>query len=396
MSTRRQVLLVTTCAIAVGVFLVTVPAFRHFFDLGVYRGAVHAWLLDGVGLYDYRYQGTEYGFTYPPFAALVFSPLIATSWPVAIALSIAVNAGAVVLLIRWFVVPVLRRNEWPIWTPCALAFLAVLVFEPARDTFSFGQVNLALLVLVWADLRMVERGGRWAGIGIGLATAIKLTPAVFIGYLVVTRQWRAAAVASGTTAAATALALVLAPESSRVFWTSAVWDTGRVGNLAYVSNQSLRGVVARLDGPPLLWLVLVVAAVGCWFLLVRRAPVATGWAATGVLACLISPVTWVHHLVWLLPALLVLAGAALDRRDRGRLVVLGVVFGVLSSSVVWLWWAGGDGWLAAVGSNTYVWISAGLMAVIGLRSPRRYFDRVGIATGPALRPGRHSAGPADG
>ena len=37
---------------------------------------------------------------------------------------------------------------------------------------------------------------------------------------------------------------------------------------------------------------------------------------------------------------------------------------VLSSSVVGLWWAGPHGWLAAVGSNTYVWISLGLGALL--------------------------------
>ena len=266
-----QALLVGVCTVAVGVFLVTVPTFRHFFDLGVYRGADRSWLLDGEDLYAYRYQGTVYGFTYPPFAALVFSPLIAMSWPVAVAFSIVVNAGAVALLLRWFLVPVLRRNGWPVWTPCALAFLAIVVFEPARDTFSFGQVNLALLVLVCADLRALQRGGKWAGVGIGVATAIKLTPAVFIGYLIVTRRWRAAAVAAGTSAAATLLAAVLAPDASRTFWTDALWDTDRVGNLAYVSNQSLRGVVARLDGAAHWWLLLVAATLAGWFLLVRVA-----------------------------------------------------------------------------------------------------------------------------
>ena len=80
-----QVLIVVVAAIAVGVFLVTVPTFREFFDLGVYRGAVRSWLIDGGELYDFLYQDTEYGFTYPPFAALVFSPLALTTWPVAVA-----------------------------------------------------------------------------------------------------------------------------------------------------------------------------------------------------------------------------------------------------------------------------------------------------------------------
>jgi hypothetical protein len=68
-----QVALVVGTAIAIGVFLTTALTFRHFFDLGVYRGSVRYWLIDGGHLYDYRYQHSAYGFTYPPFAAL--------SWP---------------------------------------------------------------------------------------------------------------------------------------------------------------------------------------------------------------------------------------------------------------------------------------------------------------------------
>jgi alpha-1,2-mannosyltransferase len=399
MSVRRQALLVAGTAIAVGVFLATVPTFREFFDLGVYRGAVRWWLLDGGDLYDFRYQQSDYGFTYPPFAALVFSPLIATSWPVAVAISLALNVAAVLALLRWYLVPVLIRHDWPIWTPCALAFLAILVFEPARDTFSFGQVNLALLVLACADLKALLAGPepgaghrigvpagtghrspavegtggkgrwrRWAGIGIGLATAVKLTPAVFIGYLIVARRYRAAAVAAATAVGATVLAALIAPNASRAFWTDALWDTERVGKLAYVSNQSLRGVVARAGLPTAWWVAAVALLLITWLLLVRHTDLVTGFAATGILACLVSPVTWVHHLVWLLPALFLLLGDALDRRDRRRLVPLAAAYVVLSSSVVWLWWTGTHGWAAMIGSNTYAWISLALLAAVTIMS----------------------------
>ncbi|WP_250000891.1 glycosyltransferase 87 family protein [Actinoplanes sp. M2I2] len=376
-SPYAQVLIVALTALAVGVFLVTVPTFREFFDLGVYRGAVRSWLLDGGELYDFLYQDTEYGFTYPPFAAVVLSPLALTSWPVAVALSIVVNAAAVVLLLRWFLVPVVRRHGGPVWLAGSLVFLAVLVFEPARDTFSFGQVNLALLALVFVDLRALTTGRRWAGVGIGLAAAIKLTPAVFIGYLIVTRQYRAAATAIATAAGATLLAALVAPSTSAQFWSATLWDTDRVGRLEYVSNQSLRGVVARLDLPPAWWPAAVALVLACWFLRVRllrddrrAAPDhAAGFAATGIVACLISPVTWVHHLVWLLPALFLLADAAVRDRSGRRLGVLAAVYVVLSSSVVWLWWSGGSGLLAAIGSNTYVWISIGLLLAVPFREP---------------------------
>jgi len=357
---RSRVALVLLVAAAAGVFLVTVPTFRHFFDLGVYRGAVRHWLLDGGDLYAYRYQGTGYGFTYPPFAALVLSPLALSSWPVAIAASLVVNAAAVTRLLRW-------SRPRAGWTEAALLFVAVIVFEPARDTFSFGQINLVLLVLVCADLAALTRGSRWAGVGIGIAAAVKLTPAVFVGYLLVTRRYLAAAVAAGTAVAATLLAVLLAPDASRTFWTSAVWDTSRVGRLAYVSNQSLRGVVARLDADVAWWLAAAALVLAVWWLRARRAAAAgddpAGFALTGALACLLSPVTWVHHLVWLLPALFVLV-------DRRRWPVAATLWLVLSSSIVWLWWSGSSGWVAAAGSNTYVWITVGLLLLLPITRSR--------------------------
>lgn len=351
-SRTAQLILVVAVATSVTVFLVTVPVFRHFFDLGVYRGAVRSWLIDGGDLYDFRYQDTEYGFTYPPFAALVLSPLALTAWPVAVAAGIAVNTTAVVLLLRWYLVPVLRRHGWPVWTSCALAFCAILVFEPARDTFSFGQINLVLLVLcAW------PRRGRWAGVGIGLAAAIKLTPAVFIGYLLITRQYRAAAVATGTAATATLAAALIAPGPSQTFWTSALWDTDRVGNLAYVSNQSLRGVVARLGISPVWWVAAVVVVLAVWWVRGTTGDHRMAFAVTGILGCLISPVTWVHHCVWLLPAI-VWCVSALDRRK----VYLGAAaYLLITSRLTWVWEHPPGPPLAIIGSNLYVWFGLALL-----------------------------------
>jgi alpha-1,2-mannosyltransferase len=380
MTPRRQAVYVTLTAVAVGAFLVIVPTYRYFFDLGVYRGAVRYWLLDGGGLYDFRYQGTQYGFTYPPFAALAFVPLLALPWPVAIALSVLADAAALAVLVRWFVVPVLRRNGWPVWTPCAYAFLALLVFGPVRDTISYGQVNLALLVLACADLRALRAGRRWAGVGMGLAAAIKLTPAVFLAYLVVARRYRAAAVAAATAGAATVAAAMVAPDASRAFWTGVLWHTERVGDLAFVSNQSLNGAVARLGLSRVWWLAAVTAVLLVWFLLARRADLVAGFALTGVVACLVSPITWVHHLVWLLPALFLLAGDALDRRDPGRLAALFLVYAVLSSSVVFLWWGDPHGWPAGIGGNTYVWIGIGLLAAVPASAVHRAATEAGGAS----------------
>jgi alpha-1,2-mannosyltransferase len=356
MSPRRQAVIVAATSCAVLVFLVTVPRFRHFFDLGVYRGAVRYWLVDGGRLYDFRYDGTGYGFTYPPFAALVLSPLAVLAWPVAIAASIAVNAAAVALVVRRFVLPVVRARGRLVWMPCVLAFCAVLLFEPTRDTFSFGQVNLVLLVLVFADVP--DR--RWAGVGVGLAAAIKLTPVLFIGYLLIARRYRAAAVAAGVAVGATVLAALVSPSSSRAYWTDAVWHTDRIGRLAYVSNQSLLGAVARSGVGVGWWPVVGCVVLVLWWIRARAASTAAdhtaGFALTAVTCCLVSPVTWVHHLVWLLPALFLLL--------RVHVGAAAAIYVVMCSSVVWLWLNGPHGWIGIVGSSGYVWVSVVLLLLV--------------------------------
>ena len=135
---------------------------------------------------------------------------------------------------------------WTPWFAVRGRVLSCLSFEPMRETFPFRQVNTLLLAMVAADLLFGWRAARRAGVGIGLATAIKLTPGIFILYLLVTGRWRAAAPAMRHGHGRDAGAAAMVPDASREFWTSALWDTDRVGSLSYVSNQSLRGLIARL------------------------------------------------------------------------------------------------------------------------------------------------------
>jgi alpha-1,2-mannosyltransferase len=381
-TTRGRLLLVTALATAVVLFLATVPLHRGWFDLGVYFGAVHHWT-GGGALYDYVVPGSHYGFTYPPFAALCMLPLRLIDWQSAVAFSVLFNAAAAAVILRWTAGPVVRRQGWTPWYALALAGCAFALLEPVRDTVSFGQVNLLLLALVLADARLLAggKGSRYAGIGIGLAAAIKLTPAVFIGHLLLTGRPRAAATATAVALGATGLAAWIAPGASRTYWTEALWDTDRVGSLAYVSNQSWQGLLARLWEPyePSrgIWAAGVIVLLAVWAVRVRRATAAgdhaAGFALTGVLACLISPVTWVHHLVWLLPALVVLAGAALrepEGPDRRRLLAWAIALPVvLCSSVVWLWSKDSSGIDGFLGGNTYVWIAFGLLFALPVRRP---------------------------
>ncbi|MFF0777272.1 glycosyltransferase family 87 protein [Streptomyces sp. NPDC003720] len=363
---RGRLLLVVALAAAVTAFTATVPLLRDFFDLRVYYGTVHTWVGHGGRIYDYRVPGTSYGFTYPPFAALLMLPLAAMGRHTAIAASLLVNLAALAVVLGVVAGPGPRRHGWFRWS---LALCLLALFEPLRDTFSFGQVNLALLALVLGDAWLLRTGrGRWAGAGIGLAAAVKLTPALFIALLLLARRWRAAAVAGCVALAATGLAAWADPGASRFYWTGALWDTSRVGRLGYVSNQSLQGVLARLGEPDrALWAGAVLLVLGGWAWRARRAVAAGDWPAafalTGAAACLVSPVTWVHHLVWLLPSLVVLA-----RAGRPRLAA--ALYAVLCTSVVWLWVGDASGLGGFLGSNAYTWVTLGLLLGLPAGQPR--------------------------
>jgi alpha-1,2-mannosyltransferase len=378
--TRRVWIIAVLAALTAGILWWT-SVFHGFFDSLVYSGAVRYWFREHGMVYDWLRAGTPYGFTYPPFAGLVMAPMAFLPFPLVLVVAGLATVVSTVVLTWWLIAPMVRRAQWTPWFALGVAGCLALIFEPVRETFSFGQVNTLLLALVAGDVLFgVARGKRWAGAGIGLATAIKLTPGVFILYLLVTRRWRAAGTSIAAAAAATLLAAGLYPDQSREFWTAALWDTNRVGNLEYLSNQSLRGLLARLPLDAVeakVWIACVLAVLGLWAWRVRAAAAAGdhlgGLALTGILGCLISPVTWVHHCVWLLPAIVRCLDAGLSSRSSRKSVPalwLGAAaYLVLTSRLTWLWENGPRPPLAIVGSNLYVWFGLALLIWMPLGEP---------------------------
>lgn len=92
--------------------------------------------------------------------------------------------------------------------------------------------------------------------------------------------------------------------------TGALWDTGRIGRLAHVSNQSLQG---------------------------------------------------------LLPSFEVLADIGIRERRRTLLRVTAAAYVVLCSSFVWLWVDDASGIDGFLGSNMYVWITIGMLLGLPVR-----------------------------
>ncbi|MGW1057445.1 glycosyltransferase family 87 protein [Micromonospora rubida] len=353
---RRVRRLVTVLALAAVLPALYLPGLVHdFFDLKIYMRAMDWWAA-GNPLYDYaqpdRVQGELY-FTYPPLSALLLRPFALLPLGLTIAVFTVLTALAVVVTTRWLLAPVIARHGLPRTFTLTVAVLLVFAVESTRETITFGQINMLLVVLILADLLFgVPQGRRWAGVGVGLATALKLYPGIFIVYLLATRRWREAAVASATAAGATLLVAAVAPSDSWRFWTHELWATNRVGRTDYTGNQSLFGLLSRFTAPAepnrALWLALALLVAGYGLWRAARAASAgdalTGLTLTGLVGALVSPITWTHHIYWFVPAVVVLVDAALGtnpatpggaRRRRwltGLAVFTGavIIYGVVS------------------------------------------------------------------
>lgn len=329
-------------AVACGIVLVTALSATTeagiLGDLEIYRGAI-GYGLGGGDLYSWVYQHptvTGLGFTYPPFAALVLSwlvvvPLAAAKvvWTV---LTFAVIAACLWLLTR----PDARTRVGEAPRPALRVAWTAGLAVPALFTYPFlhnlvvGQVSLFVIALALFDHTLPRR---WQGVLVGIAGAIKLTPLVFVPYYLITRQWRQAAVASGTFAAATGLAFAVLPGPSVDYWTDKLWQTGRVGRTDSTVNKSLLGLLTRLLGDgtatKVAWVVLALAVAALAYWRASRAhhdgDLLGATLMVGALSVAVSPISWPHHQLWLVLV------AAWWLLQRGRLpLVLGLVlFAVL-------------------------------------------------------------------
>jgi alpha-1,2-mannosyltransferase len=124
---------------------------------------------------------------------------------------------------------------------------------------------------------------------------------------------------------------VLYPDESRTYWGGAFLDSNRVtaatSGPGYVFNQSLHGLAVRTFGGThwgdRVWLVLAAAALVAGLRLAalahRRGEEALAMVLCAFTAILISPISWTHHWVWVVPGLVVLADVV---RRTGRLAQL--------------------------------------------------------------------------
>lgn len=365
-------------------------------DIDVYRMGGRAWL-DGHPLYSdgikfHTRAGLDLPFTYPPLAAIAFAPFAMLSLPAASAM-ITVVTLLLLMVSVWIVLTRLQVAEnWPpttgstwlrrVWLAAAIVAPAVIYLEPIKSNFEFGQINVVLMTLVIADC--VPRVTAWPrGLLLGIAIALKLTPAVFLLYFLLRRDTRALVVTAASTVVATLVGFAFAWTDSVEYWTETVRDTDRIGTATYNTNQNIAGMLARLGlGENLRFVLWVVA---CFAVLAL-----TVWAARRVLridepmlalvsvamfGLVVSPVSWSHHWVWVLPTLLVAGVAAYRLRNAAlaAVFVIGIVLTALVAPIDLMpvhHEAAASLWRQLAGA-AYVWWAIAVIVVIGTVTARQ-------------------------
>ena len=322
----------------------------------------------------YRTPAGALEFTYPPFAAVAFVPLAllggAAAWVMS-ALSLVALVVVAWLSLQQRGGSDLPRGRWASFGWLVALVLVAWALEPVQRTFIFGQVNLVLCALVMLDAFVVPP--RFRGYLTGLAAGIKLTPAFFVLYFAVRRDWPAVARSAAAGALSVVIGWAVLPSESARYWLDDLTTMGKFGGYAEEPmNQSLRATWVRLlGGDPGPWYLLsaaVVVALVVWVAvrLVRAQDPLAALAAVAAGSLLVSPISWTHHWVWVVPALVVMA------RRGWRVVALGVV---LLMYLPPMWAADGDPRRLSPAdqlvASTYVVLALVFLVALGVSSARQ-------------------------
>ena len=283
-------------------------------DLAVYvDGARH--LTDGT-LYDFFSEPLHLPFTYPTFSAIIFTPMTWLPWTLLRVLWQLASFGAIGLM-AYCDAAVARPGRAEGAEPARSTSAGIVVtitalglwLEPVRTTFNYGQINLFLCALLLAG---AVAGKEWmAGASVGLAAGIKLTPAITGLYYLLQKRW--SAVVWSIVFFALTVAVGAGPAAQRdvavLHQADARPGPHRAGVVGDQPVPAWRDRPDRRRGPDL-------GLAG----LRRRWPPCSGSGRPGC-ACgpvtgqpallavqftglLISPISWSHHWVWVLPLLL--------------------------------------------------------------------------------------------
>jgi alpha-1,2-mannosyltransferase len=301
------------------------PNGANFVDLHVYVGGAGTLERPGT-LYDYVYadQTPDFPlpFTYPPFAAIVFYPLHLLPFGlVAFAWQLGIFAAL------YGVVRISQRLLGSTDHRTAMLWTAVGIWiEPLRSTFDYGQINV---LLVLAVLYAVYSTRWWvSGLLVGLAAGVKLTPAASGLYFVGARRWAAVGFSAVVFFGTVGISWLIIGDETRYYFTELLGDASRIGPIGTSFNQSWRGGISRILGHDAGYGPLVLAGIAVTAVLAVLAWRAIGGASDRLGAIVVvqlfglvlSPISWTHHWVWLIPLMIWLLHGPLRERLGARVL----------------------------------------------------------------------------
>ncbi len=354
-------------------------------DLKVYLDSAHH-LSDGT-LYTFLSGRLGLPFTYPPFGALVFAVIAPIPWAVVRILWQLASLAALGVIVHAALRLAGRAGRSAprplpdVTSVVLLCSAAALWIEPVRTTLNYGQINLFLAAALLAGAASTRN---WvAGLSVGITAGIKLVPAITGLYYLLVRRWRAVGWSIGLFAATVALAAAFLPTGTWEYFTRLMFDPARTGPIGSAINQSWRGALARIAGHDLpgIWVAvsLVCVSVGVWA--AARASRAgdrlAALLAVELIGLLVSPISWSHHWVWVVP-LLVWSGFGAGRRHPAVMVTavawLAVTVSYLVSLLLLAEKAAGTvmgrpGWQSWLGAG-YAILGTASLLVIGFVSSR--------------------------
>jgi alpha-1,2-mannosyltransferase len=338
---------IVVAAAAAGLYaaaLATHPAVSTLkgFDLHVYLDGGKLARNSPSQLYTWELQrGIQ--FTYTPFAALLFALITWVPFQVLMDVIAGVSIAALTVTV-WIA---FRELGWRGTARTGAALLVTglaLWLEPVQRTLFLGQIELLLMALIVWDLCQPDRRW-WKGAATGIAAAIKLVPLIFIAYLLITRRFRQAAVATAAFAVTVVVGFAALPHQSVQWWFHGYFlRASRTGFIGTMLNQSQRGLLTRLIGSVAsagpLWLAVAIVTgilgLAAAALLDRVGRTFAGLMVCALTALLVSPISWDHHWVWVAPGLAVLVDAAVRAGSRwARAAWIAAAAGVVVAFGAW-------------------------------------------------------------
>lgn len=297
-----------------------------------------------------------YPFLHIPFSLVLFYPLSLVDIQVSQSILFILNIAATFLLIYLLFIKILRKS---ILDPfVTIGGIFILLFPPVRETISHGQVNLIVIVLICTFWWVLKENRSSLTISLPLAVSIllKVYPGIFLLYLLTKKNYKNILLTVGIIVLFSLIAFLILPTEIWTDWYSTVGSVKYGGVFSRripswkVGNQSFNGFITRFFMGArnrnivsisdyflrLKWTTKWIASsalgylssgflVLTWMFLVLRKRVDASNETRSDLEIsmllltmyLVAPISWDHHLVFILPSIFVLLSHFISNNSLG-------------------------------------------------------------------------------